>query len=317
MAAIATGTCRYGGGIPGIIFHNPDSGRRRYSVNQLREHFFPHPVEETPPDRLAEAVRRAVEGEADFVGVAGGDGTMRTGATSLIEQPVPLLPVPTGTRNHFARQLGIEDLDAAKEAIGGRTMKVDLGEVNGRLFVNNSTLGVYPAVVARREMLQEKGLPKGVAQLIANLIALAPGHRITVRVDGVPGRAWLVFVGNGHYGENLFDLASRDTLNQHILDVRILRGDRRFSRIRVLAEAVVGRLSHSTLLDCKLCRRIEIDADGGEIDVAVDGEVETMTLPIRYRSRPGALAVLIPGDADAAAPHVLRLNPRGPGSDED
>jgi diacylglycerol kinase family enzyme len=196
-------------------------------------------------------------------------------------------------------------------------MKVDLGEVNGRLFVNNSTLGVYPAVVARREMLQEKGLPKGVAQLIANLIALAPGHRITVRVDGVPGRAWLVFVGNGHYGENLFDLASRDTLNQHILDVRILRGDRRFSRIRVLAEAVVGRLSHSTLLDCKLCRRIEIDADGGEIDVAVDGEVETMTLPIRYRSRPGALAVLIPGDADAAAPHVLRLNPRGPGSDED
>jgi undecaprenyl-diphosphatase len=256
-------------------------------------------------------VRRAVEGGADFVGVAGGDGTLRTGAEPLIGRPVPLLPVPTGTRNHFARQLGIDDLDAAKDAIGGRTMQVDIAEVNGRPFINNSALGVYPSLVARRERLQEKGLPKGVAQLIASLMVLAPGHRVTVRVDGVPCRAWMVFVGNGHYGENLFDLASRDTLNQHILDVRILRGDHRLSRLRVLAEALLGRISHSTLLDRKLCQRVEIDADLDQVDVAIDGEVETLSPPLRYRSRPSVLAVLIPGDPDAAKPHVLRLAPLG------
>ena len=286
-------------------------------MDQLRRHFRPHPVEEKSPDHLAQAVRGAIEDGADFVGVAGGDGTMHTGAQPLMEQPVPLLPVPTGTRNHFARQLGIEDLDAAKEAIGGRTMKVDVGEVNGRPFINNSALGVYPELVARRERLQEKGLPKGLAQVIANLIVLAPGHRITVCVDGVPSRAWLVFIGNGHYGENLFDLASRDTLNQHTLDVRILRGDHRFARLRVLAEVLLGRLSRSTLLDRKLCRRVEITADGDEIDVAIDGEVETLSSPLRYRSRPGALAVLVPGDSGAANPHVLRLTPVGLRSDHD
>ncbi|MGH9123560.1 MAG: diacylglycerol/lipid kinase family protein [Acidimicrobiales bacterium] len=291
---------------------NPQAGGGRHSADDLRRRFAPvAAIEECAPDRLAEAVGRAVEGGAAFVGVAGGDGTIRGGVEALRGHQVPLVPVPAGTRNHFARQLGISDFDAAKVAMSdrsGRVEAVDVGEVNGRSFINNAALGLYPELVDRRERFQKRGLPKGLAQQIANLIVLARGHRLTVRMDGVAYRTWLVFVGNGHYGDNLFDLTSRDTLNQHVLDVRLLRGDRRLARLRVLGAALFGRLTCSPLLVRELCSEVTFDLDGGQVEVALDGEVTTLASPLHYCSRAGELRVLIPGDEQSPKPHVLRLS---------
>lgn len=301
-----------------MVLVNPHAGGGRHSAEDLRRQFAPVPVEECAPDRLAEAIGRAVDGGVAFVGVAGGDGTIRSGAQALRGKPVPMLPVPAGTRNHFARQLGIPDFDTARAAMSStssRAEAVDVGEVNGRTFINNSALGVYPELVDRRERLQRRGLPKGLAQAIANLIVLARGHRVPVRVNGVGYRAWLVFVGNGHYGDNLFDLTARDTLNQHVLDVRLLRGDRPLARVRVLGAVLLGRLPRSRLLVRQLCSEVTLDLDGGggSVEVAFDGEVETLASPLRYFSRAGQLQVLIPGDAGSPKPHVLRLPALGGG----
>ena len=294
---------------------NPAAGGGRHSADDLRRQFAPVPVEESVPGRLAEAIGRAIGVGAEFVGVAGGDGTIRSAADALRGQPVPLVAVPAGTRNHFARQLGIADFDDAKAAMSGRTEAVDVGEVNGRPFINNSALGLYPQLVDRRQRFQTRGLPKGLAQLIANFIVLARGHRVAVRVNGVPYRAWLVFVGNGHYGDNIFDLTARDTLNQHVLDIRLLRGDRHLARIRVLGAVLLGRLARSPLLIRELSSEITFDFDADQVEVALDGEVETLASPLRYCSRAGQLHVLIPGAVDSPKPHVLRLAALAGGDD--
>lgn len=298
--------------VSGVVFLNPRSGRHHPTTAELRTHFHPHRVEEAPPVGLADAVRQAAARGADFVGVAGGDGTIRGGAEPLLEGLVPLLAVPAGTRNHFAHQLGVTDLAAAAQAVQGRVEAVDVGEVNGRCFINNSAIGLYSDLVARREAYQARGIPKRMAQALADIAELVRGHRFTIGLDGTTYRAWLVFVGNGHYGNDLFDLAARDTLNQHVLDVRILRGDQPLARVRLLGAALFGRLERSALVVRHLCSEVRIEVDSSDVKIALDGELVTTTSPLLYRSRPGALKVLIPLPQHRAAskPHVLRHSPR-------
>lgn len=293
-------------GMPGTVFVNTRSGRRHTSVVELLEHFQDHKVEETPPSGLADAVKAAVSTGADFIGVAGGDGTIRGGAEPLLDGTVSLLAVPAGTRNHFAHQLGIRDLAAAVQATSGMMEAIDVGEVNGRCFINNSAIGMYPELVDRREAYQSRGLPKRMAQALADAVELLRGHRFDVAVDGTRYRAWLVFVGNGHYGDDAFDIGARDTLNQHVLDVRVLRGDRLLARLRLLLSVLLGRLHRSRLVVKQLCTEVTVDLAGDDVEVALDGEVETLSSPLRYRSRAGALKVLVPTHDSGHRPHVLR-----------
>lgn len=292
--------------MPGTVFVNPRSGRHHLSVAELLEHFPGHQVEETPATGLAGAVKAALSTGAEFIGVAGGDGTIRGGAEPLLDGAVSLLAVPSGTRNHFAHQLGIHDLATAVAATGGTVEAIDVGEVNGRCFINNSALGMYPELVERREAYQARGLPKRLAQALADAVELLRGHRFDVAVDGTRYRAWLVFVGNGHYGDDAFDIGARDTLNQHVLDVRVLRGDRFLARLRLLVAVLLGRLHRSPLVVKRLCAEVTVDLAGDDVEVALDGEVETLSSPLHYRSRAGALKVLVPAHDPAHRPHVLR-----------
>src|ERR1700722_19290020 len=146
----------------GIIFVNPGSGRDETSLEELRRRFPSHVVQECRPEGFVAAIKDAVAKDPAFIGAAGGDGTIRTVVQELIGTGIPLLVVPAGTRNHFAKDLGIEDLDGAEKAAAGRVRSVDVGSVNGTYFVNNSSIGVYPKVVVRRE-LHERRLRKGVA----------------------------------------------------------------------------------------------------------------------------------------------------------
>lgn len=276
------------------------------SVAELLEHFPGHRVEETPAAGLADSVKAALSTGADFIGVAGGDGTIRVGAESLLDGTVSLLAVPAGTRNHFAHQLGIHDLAAAVAATGGMVEAVDVGEVNGRCFINNSAIGMYPELVERREAYQARGLPKRLAQALADVVELLRGHRFDVAVDGTRYRAWLVFVGNGHYGDDAFDIGARDTLNQHVLDVRVLRGDRFLARLRLVVAVLFGRLHRSPLVVKRLCAEVTVDFAGDDVEVAMDGELETLLSPLHYRSRAGALRVLVPPHPLGHRPHVLR-----------
>jgi diacylglycerol kinase family enzyme len=278
----------------GVIFLNPKSGPGSTSIETLKELFPGVRIEECAPDDLVPLVDEAVAGGARFVGVAGGDGTIRSAAERLLDTDVDLLVIPAGTRNHFAKDLSIESLeDAAAAWREGKRRRVDVGSVNGQCFVNNSSIGVYPMMVVHREERLSR-LPKRVATVAAAWAQLRRGHRVFLTVDGLALQAWMLFVGNGRYGSGLFDLSDRETLDDGLLDVRVVRADLPFARLRVAASLATGRLDHSKLVLTHPGAEVEIGSDCDEIEVALDGEVQTLELPLRYAVKHLAVSVLVP-----------------------
>jgi undecaprenyl-diphosphatase len=279
----------------GLVLVNPASGPEDTSVSDVRELFPEAEVVEVDHDRLQDQLAEHLHPERPYVAVVGGDGTIRSVAGAVVERHgPPLLPVPAGTRNHFARAVGVPEMDdAAWAARSGEVIRVDVAEVNGHWFVNNSSLGVYPHAVATRERL-ERRLPKAVAQWLAAWHQLRGGEAFPVRVGDRSYRAWLVFVGNGAYGDDLRDIASRDTLTANQLDVRVVRADLRLSRLRLLGAIVSGRLARTPVVVTRCCPEIEIDVDRSRVKVALDGEVDDLASPLRYRSCALALPVLVP-----------------------
>jgi diacylglycerol kinase family enzyme len=283
--------------MPGVVVLNPAAGPEPTEEPDVAPHFPGHDIVECEPAELPARVQDAVDAGARFVAVAGCDGTIRAAAQVLAGTGVPLLPIPAGTRNHFARAVGIEDLeDAGRAATEGVVRRVDLGEVNGQRFVNNSSIGIYPRIVVTREA-HERRWPKGVATVAAVWEQLRHGRRFRVSVDGRPYRAWMVFVGNGRYGRGLLRLNSREALDDDVLDFRLARADSPLARARVLAALVAGGIDRSPLLVRRVTGQIEVGLDRATVEVALDGEVHTLRPPLRYVSRPGALAVLVPPEA--------------------
>jgi diacylglycerol kinase family enzyme len=280
--------------VPGLILVNPASGKGEMRASELAARFPGHQIEECAPGEIEVRVRAALDRGVSFVAVAGGDGTIRSAATVLVGTDTPLLPIPAGTRNHFARDVGVPELDdAVAAAAEGHRRKIDVGRVNDHIFVNNSSIGVYPAIVISREF-HERRLRKAVANLVAVWEQLRHGRRFWVDVAGRRVRVWMVFVGNGRYGEGLLDLADRESLDERVLDVRVARADRPLARVRILGALFLGRLARSPLMYCVTTQSISLDVRRPSIEVALDGEVERIETPLFYESVPDALTVLVP-----------------------
>jgi diacylglycerol kinase family enzyme len=274
----------------GLILINVASGSDATDVDELRAKFAEHDVEQCRPEDIESRVRDARKEGRPFVGIAGGDGSIRVAAEELAHSETALLPIPEGTLNHFARAVGIEQVDDAVAANATRT--VDLGRVNDRGFVNNSSIGFYPGVVHKRESAAPSRLPKPVATLLAAYNEMRHGSDLTVEIDGRSVRAWLVFVGNNCYGESINDITSREIVDEHVLDVRIVRADQRFARLRLAAALLFGRLARTAVVERRTCRAITIDVRGNTpVDVALDGELVKLETPLRYESDPNALLV--------------------------
>jgi undecaprenyl-diphosphatase len=281
----------------GIVLCNPGSGPDDTAVADLRARFAEHDVAECSPSDLRRLVKEAHAEGRPFVGIAGGDGSMRTAAEELAHAETALLPIPAGTHNHFAGAFGIETLDDAAKAAdpeGGEARVVDLGRVNDRSFVNTSSIGFYPRLVQQREWHRHR-LPKTLVTVLLAVRQLFSGRRIVVQIDRRPVVAWLVFVGNGSYGEGIGDLTSRECLDDGVLDVRIVRADRRFARLRLLTALLLGRLARTPVVERRTCRAITIGIrDRHRIDVALDGEIMQLSTPLRYENDPHALRVVAP-----------------------
>lgn len=282
----------------GVVLVNPASGPDDDPAGEVREHFGDHEVVECGGDDLEDLARDAIERGVSFIAMAGGDGSIRCVASLLAGTGIPLVPVPTGTRNHFSRELGIETVADAAAAVDGALRQVDLAEVNGERFVNNASIGFYAALVSERDA-HERRLPKALAKVTAAWAQARKGHRFQADVGGSRYRAWLVFVGNGCYGEGLSDLMSRRSLDAALLDVRVLRADVALARTRTVGALLLGRLGASPLM----VQREECEVDVGlrvpRVAVALDGEVVHLEPPLCFRSLPGALTVLVPTGADA------------------
>ena len=287
----------------GVVLVNPHSGPDETSVDDVAAAFPGSEVRELSGEDVQRQVEDAVgQGSPTFLAVAGGDGTIRCAAGVVAGTEVALVPVPAGTRNHFAKEVGIESLEdaGAAAAVGGRVVQIDVGEVNGEAFVNNANIGAYPRMVRKRDVDEKRFVSKTVATLVASWRELRDLHKFSVVVDGGETfRTWMVFVGNGRYGESLFDVGARESMDSGVLDVRILRADGRLARLRVVTRLLVGRVSSSPMAEFDEVTSIELSVVGrSSVDVALDGELVRLSSPLRFECRPRALRVLVPPSSE-------------------
>jgi diacylglycerol kinase family enzyme len=218
--------------------------------------------------KLREAAR-----EAAWVGVAGGDGSANAAASVALDAGLPLLVVPAGTLNHLAGALGIEEAGDALDAVArGEAALVDVARIAGKPFLNTASLGGYPELVHLRERWQKR-IGKWPAGAIALVIVMARAKRIPLVIDGKRHRIWMIFFGNCAYSPTGFVPLSRESLDDGVIDVRVLHADVRWSRWRLMGAALTGRLPRSAAYSEWRAENVEIESPSGGLMLARDGEV--------------------------------------------
>lgn len=236
---------------------------------------------------------------------AGGDGTVSSVGAVVAGTGGVMGVLPSGTLNHFARDLGLPlDLDAAAAVVArGETVRVDVGEVNGHVFLNNSSIGLYPTVVAEREALIHRGIPKRLAVVLAAFRAISRFPNLTVRVStergGLAARTPVVFVGNNEYHLDGAVAGTRGDLRRGTLHLCTIVQPKRLAVLRAAALALMGRMSEAPDLHSAEARRIRIETFRHHVKVALDGELVQMRSPLVYSIRPRALRVFAAGNGTA------------------
>jgi YegS/Rv2252/BmrU family lipid kinase len=250
---------------------------------------------------ITAAAQRAVDQGAPAVVAAGGDGTVSAVASILAGGRVALGVLPMGTLNHFAKDLSIPlDLDGAIATIArGNTQAVDVGEVNGRTFVNNSSLGLYPQIVRDREQRRKHlGQSKWRALLEASINAARryPVMTVEIEVEGrkVQRRTPFVFIGNSAYTMEGFSIGERSTLSDGLLSLYTTHRTGRFGLLRLAVLALFKRLNQARDFDAFTATAFTVNTHRRRMRVATDGEIDMMATPLVYRVRPAALEVYVP-----------------------
>lgn len=245
--------------------------------------------------------QRAASDAIRTIAAAGGDGTVNTVASVAIERGCNLGVLPAGTFNHFARDVGIPlSLEAAAAILfDGNTARVDVGEVNGRIFLNNSSLGLYPSIVRRRTELQQR-LRRGKwpAFVWAALTVIRRFPFLDVRIK-TGDREFVrhtpfVFVGNNRYEMERFNLGRRASLDEGELSLYVAQRIGRLGLLRFAFRAFTGGLRNEKDFDELTTPELWVRTERRRLHVAMDGEVVAMRAPLHYRVRPRALRVIVP-----------------------
>jgi len=253
-------------------------------------------------DDLVATAQRLLAAGAEVIVAAGGDGTVSAVASCVKGSGATMGVLPMGTLNHFARDLGMPSKleDAVAVLARGSSVGVDLGEVNGRVFVNNASLGVYPDMVRDRERQQRRlGRGKWRAMVWAGLATLrrSPFLRLTLEIEGrqaVHCRSPFVFVGNNDYVMEGFDIGARESLRGGRLSIYTTTRRTRLGLVALALRAVLGRLRQARDFSTAAACRVRIDSPHRRLLVATDGEVTAMETPLEFRVLPAALPVLAP-----------------------
>jgi diacylglycerol kinase family enzyme len=262
--------------VAGFLIINPRAGDERPSADELRDEaerldVKTHVLQEG--EDVAEIARSAPEGP---LGMAGGDGSLAAVAEVALERDLTLVVIPFGTRNHLARDLGLDRDDplGALESFSGQERRIDVGRANGRLFLNNVSLGVYARLVHRREHHRRRRAVLARLRAFA-LLAQQPGA-LGLRIDGEPVSARVVLVANNAYTLDLFSLGERERLDEGLLHLYSAEG------------LLPGKWDERT------GERFEVDSRTGWLRAAIDGEPERLDTPIEFTVEPHALRVLLP-----------------------
>ena len=295
-----------------IVLINPGAGKAGNAAHRpetrIAELFAslgerPRIVQPHSGSELASFAREAARSSEQTIVAAGGDGTVSTVAGELAGTQKTLGLLPIGTLNHFAKDLRIPlDLAAAVRTVTrGRVIAVDAGEVNGRIFINNSSLGIYPEIVSRRQLQEQHlGRSKWPAFFIATMHALRrfPFLQLQIEVEGrqLARRTPFLFVGNNEYEMAGFRIGSRARLKGGVLSLYLPQRTGRLGLILHAFRALFGRLNQAKDFEAYTVKEARIETHRRRLLVAWDGEIAWMETPLLYRMRPGALRVLVPND---------------------
>ena len=288
------------GAVP--VFFNPGSGtavdaaelRRSGAAHGLRL----QPIDIADLDAAAAALR--ARPPALWL-AAGGDGTVASVAALALEAGGELGVLPLGTRNHFARDLGLPlELDGAMAVVaGGAARVVDVGELDGRVFLNNASLGLYTRFVLVREHEERRpGLKLWPALAKAAWHALRTSRDLEVRLRaddaGLVRRTPVLLVGNNRYTVEGLQRGRRECLDGGCLSVYVLRPRSRLALVWFGLRALVGAVSAPRDFDALDTDTLVVSAAKAQVEVALDGEVAPMSTPLHFRCRPRALRVRAP-----------------------
>lgn len=260
-----------------------------------------------PDQDLLREIRHAAEHPGTrALGVWGGDGTVGAAAAAAVEHSLPLLVLPGGTLNHFARDAGTGSLrEAVAAASKGEAALADVGIVTVErglagsperaqlTMLNTSSVGLYPNFVRRREQLQP-ALGKPLAGVVAMFRTFAAGTPSTLTIDGRRHKVWIAYVGRGRYYPRDHAPLFRPVMDDGVLDVRMITADESFARLRLLWSVLTGTVATSRITHLSEATRVRIDAGGSPMALAVDGEALAGVRSVEYTVRRRALAYYSP-----------------------
>ena len=289
-----------------ILVLNPRSGSVRAVRDELLEAAGRYGVEvreAATPSELVPLAREAVADHADVLGVAGGDGSLAAVATVAIEAELPFVCVPAGTRNHFARDLGLDRADpgAAIEAfVAGPERRVDVATVGDRLFLNNASIGIYAALVHEPSYRDDRmGAVEPVLESMLEHEALPVAASFRDGSGTLWDQVMVLFVSNNAYP--LRDLGGRPRLDAGVLEVSALRRTEGQELGRALENLFTGGYQAGEGWARWTATSLEVDSPSGRLQVGLDGEPVELETPIEFAIHAGALRVLVPPSRPAAA----------------
>jgi diacylglycerol kinase family enzyme len=247
--------------------------------------------------RTQEAVARA----PGTIVVAGGDGTINTVASTCVEAERPLGLIPAGTFNYIARNLGVptEVSQAVAVIVNGRVRHADIGEINGRIFLNNAGIGLYARMLERREKDKRRfGRRRTVAFFsgMRSLLSAHPLNAVELVADGQTERhlTTTLFFGCNALQLEDFSLAAAECVRQQKLAVLSLQLRNRWEAIVAACAALMGRLDQAYTTNTFCASRVRVQTRRRVLKVAIDGEIVLLGSPLDVRLRPGALRVFAP-----------------------
>lgn len=254
----------------------------------------------TKGDDIAAMAREAQREGYPIVAGAGGDGTLRAVAAALAGSDTAFGVLPAGTLNHFARDLNIPlDLEAAADVVAsGEAARVDIGEVNGAVFLNNAILGLYPWYRAIRDGQERRGRLKPLAILTAlwRVFRINPAHEVQLIAEGkrIVRRTPYILVANNRHAMEGYHLGARESLTEGKLYVYLMKPQSRLGLLWLLFRLLAGRFRTGRDFAVFATEEVLVGTRRKKVDVSLDGEIVTMSSPLVFRSRPLALNVIVP-----------------------
>lgn len=277
-----------------VIVYNPKSGSA-LQQDELRAYFENVAITVEKfidiTDNFEQSIQPYINQTKIVVVGYGGDGTLSSIVRQLRNTQTLFAPLPGGTLNHFTKDLGIsQDLaEAIHSLTTAKTHSIDVAEVNDVIFINNSSIGIYPSSLAERSKIESR-LGKWPAAVIAVVSALVTFRVYTVTINDIVYKTPFIFIGNNFY--NIDSLMERKSLSEGLLSVYMVDSPKRRTLLKLLFYALIGRTTQAAEFKSATTNDITIEINRPKVRVSFDGEHKKLTTPLHYSIDPKSIQAL-------------------------